>query len=271
MKTIVVATDFSTAGRNAVNYAAGFAAMINAELLLFHVYQLPVVYYEIPVALDEQKLALDAEKNLIRMEKQLLKENKNQTIKTAVRTGEFFTELQAFCDIIKPYVVVMGSQGSTATDRFIFGGHSVYAMKHLNWPLITVPPEAQFATVKCIGLACDFDNVMGTVPIDLIWDLVNDIHAELHVINTGKKDHIDPRTLQESHLLQKMLRELNPQYHMITADDIDQGIMDFAVQNRIDLLIILPKRHGLLDKLVHASHTRQLVLKSQVPVMALHR
>jgi len=34
---------------------------------------------------------------------------------------------------------------------------------------------------------------------------------------------------------------------------------------------VLPKRHGLLDKLIHKSHTKQLVLHSHVPVMAFHQ
>jgi nucleotide-binding universal stress UspA family protein len=51
---------------------------------------------------------------------------------------------------------------------------------------------------------------------------------------------------------------------------VDKGIIDFAEGNELDMLIVLPKRHGLIDSLMHRSHTKQLVLHSHVPVMALH-
>ena len=164
----------------------------------------------------------------------------------------------------------MGSQGTTAAERLFFGGHTVYAMKHLMWPLITVPPGATFSSVKKIGLACDFDKVVDTIPIDEIKMLVNDFNAELHVLNTGKKEVFDPEIVFESGMLQEMLRPSKTHCNFIINPDTDEGILDFVEKNNIDLLIVLPKRHGLLDKLIHKSHTKQLVLRSHVPVMAFH-
>jgi hypothetical protein len=104
--------------------------------------------------------------------------------------GVFYQELKKLCIHLNPYVVVMGSQGSTATERLFFGGHTVYAMKHLDWPLITVPKGATFSAIKKIGLACDFEDVVETTPISDIKKLVNDFGAELHILNTGKTKSI---------------------------------------------------------------------------------
>jgi nucleotide-binding universal stress UspA family protein len=70
--------------------------------------------------------------------------------------------------------------------------------------------------------------------------------------------------------MNEMLGPVTPKYHFITSENIDEGIIDFAETNNIDLLIVLPKRHTLLDKLLHKSLTTQLVLHSHVPVMAFH-
>ena len=100
--------------------------------------------------------------------------------------------------------------------------------------------------------------------------LVNDFDAKLHILNTGKRKEFKPELVFESGLLQEMLGALNPEYHFITSGNTDEGILNFAEKNKIDLLIVLPKRHSLLEKLVHKSHTKQFVLHSHVPVMALH-
>ena len=273
MKTILVATDFSSAALNAANYAADMALAINADLLLLYVYQLPVSYSEVPIPINEGDFMEDAEKSINELKKQLSRRTGGKlNIDTEVRMGVFFRqELETVCEDVKPYTVVMGSQGTTAAEHLFFGSHALYAMKHLMWPLIAVPPGATFSSIKKIGLACDYNNVLITTPLDEIKLLVHDFNAELHVLNTGKKQVSNPDVDFESGLLKEMLSPLNPDYHFITSEYTDEAIMNFAEKNNIDLLIVLPKRHDLLDKLIHKSHTKQMVLHCHVPVMALHQ
>jgi hypothetical protein len=159
--------------------------------------------------------------------------------------------------------------GKTAAERLMYGTHAVHVMKHLEWPVITVPRDAKFANIKKIGLACDFDDVLGTVPVEEIKVLVNDFNAELHVLNTGCKDEYNPDVLDQSALLQRMLGKITPVYHFITNKNTDESLIQFAETNDIDLLIVLPRHHSLIDTLIHSSHTKQLVLHSHVPVMSL--
>ena len=42
MKTIIVATDFSTAALNAAEYAADMALAIQADILLLHISEIPI-------------------------------------------------------------------------------------------------------------------------------------------------------------------------------------------------------------------------------------
>jgi nucleotide-binding universal stress UspA family protein len=213
----------------------------------------------------------DAKKSLSRLQKQLInKTNGKLNIKTEISAGVFFNELKSVCEKIKPYAVVMGSQGTTAAERVFYGGHTIYAMNHLKWPLITVPPGAGFSQIKKICLACDLDEVVESTPIDEIKRLVNDFQAELHVINSGKKEPPRAGTVFESGMLQEMLVSLSPQYHFINNENIDEGIINFVEKNKIDLLIALPKSKGLLKKIVHKSVSKQLILHSHVPIIAMH-
>jgi nucleotide-binding universal stress UspA family protein len=271
MKTIIVATDFSDAASNAANYAADMALAIGANLLLVHIYQIPTSYLEIPVAAGEDQIRTDAEESLSLLKKELLRRtNGHVNIESQFLVGVFYAELKNICEQVQPYAVVMGSQGTTAAQRVLFGGHTLYSMKHLVWPLITVPPQAVFSQIKKICLACDFEKVLDSTPVDEIKRLVNDFHAELHVINSGKEELYQPDLVFESGMLQEILAPLKPQYHLITGENIDESIISFVEKNNIDLLITLPKKRGLLEKLAHKSISKQLVLHTHVPVMAMH-
>jgi nucleotide-binding universal stress UspA family protein len=273
MKTILVATDFSPSAANAANYAADMALAINADLLLLYVYKLPVSYEDVGIPFNEGNFIADAEKRINELKNQLSERTGGKLhIDTKVRMAvSFQQELENVCEDVKPYSVVMGSQGTTATEHLFFGSHAFYAMKRLMWPLIAVPPAAIFSSIKKIALACDYINVLITTPLDEIKLLVHDFKAKLHVLNTAKKLVTSPDVDFESGLLKEMLSSLNPDYHFITSEYTDEAIMNFVEKHNIDLLIVLPKRHDLVDKLIHKSHTKQMVLHCQVPVMALHQ
>ena len=271
MKTILVATDFSPAALNAANYAADMALAINADLFLLHVLQMPGATLQVPIQVPLDKMVEDVEGEIYKLKNDLAHKTAGKlNIKTEVREDYFFAELEAVCDIIKPYCVIMGSQGTTAIGRLVFGGHTVYAMKQLKWPLITVPPSASFSSVKKIALACDFDDAINKIPLSEIKTLVIDFGATLHVLNNGKLEEFRPEIISRSRILEQELGTIKPHYNFIVNPDTDAGIIEFVEDNNIDLLIVLPKHHGLIDKIVHKSHTRQMVLHSNVPVLALH-
>lgn len=270
MKTLIVATDFSAIAQNATQYAMEMARAIQANVHLLHVYQLPVNYgaIDIPVSMPDWKA--DTEDLMAEIKKQLEQNAGGQVmVNTEVRIGSFMLELAAVCDRLHPYAVIMGCKGSTAAERLLFGTHAIDAMKHLAWPVITVPLEATFHAVKKIGLACDLEDPEITVPLSDITRLVTDFNATLHVLNTGTDQAYDPKMVLASGWLGEKLKNVQHKFHFIKGDT-DEAILHFAEKNDVDLLVVLPRRHSFLDALIYKSHTKQFVLHSHIPLMALH-
>ena len=272
MKKLLLTTDFSAAATNAANYAAEMALSVKADLVLLNVVQTPIGYSDLPIVISLEDMMRSSEKEIEALKEDLIRRTKGAIhIETEVGMGAFFSELKNVCEQLKPYAVVMGSQGKTAAEHLMFGAHTVHTVKHLTWPVITVPPEAVFTVVKKIGLASDLTQVVETTPIEEIKMLVHDFNAELHILNTGDKEVFDADIVFESGMMQEMTMALNPKFHFISNKNIDEGIIDFVDKNQIDLLIVLPKRHNLIEGLFHKSHSKNLVLHSHVPVMALHQ
>ncbi|WP_325401632.1 hypothetical protein [Agriterribacter sp.] len=55
----------------------------------------------------------------------IIRTNDKIKIGSEIREGSFFGELKMFCEKIKPYAVVMGSQNTTAAERAFFGGYTI--------------------------------------------------------------------------------------------------------------------------------------------------
>lgn len=274
MKIIIIPTDFSPIATNALHYGIDMAKAVNASLLLLNVYQVPVSYSDVPIMLvsvDELKKSAEAKLATLKAEVEHITSG---TVKvyTEARLGNVSDELETLCNKIKPLAVVMGSKGSTGLERVLFGSNTLSAIKHLTWPVISIPPGKNFGNgIKKVGFACDFRDIVNTTPAGAIKEFVKAFNAELHVLNVDYHDqHFKPETPEQSALLHTMLEEVKPVYHFIEHADIEDGVNEFAEKNNLDIIIAIPKRHKLLDGIFKPSSTKQLLFQSHVPVMCVH-
>jgi len=249
MKTIIVPTDFSATSNNAMHYAVDLAGETNSSLLLFHAYQVPVSMTDVPIVLisveDLQKNA----RNKMEDVKRALEQNAGGSVKIYAETelGDTIDELEKLCNKIHPFAVVMGTKGESAIERVFFGSTTLSAIKHLDWPVIVVPPQKKYSSIKKIGFACDFREVIDTTPNQFIIGFVKEFNAELHVLNVDyKSSKSKPETPREPLLLHSMLGDLDPKYHFIEDENIEAGIERFVQNNHLDMVIIIPKKHKLL-------------------------
>jgi nucleotide-binding universal stress UspA family protein len=274
MKTIIIPTDFSPIATNAMHYGMEMAKVVNASILLLHVYQVPVSYSDIPVVMvSVDELRNSAEEKLEELKKEVEHITSGAVkVYTEARLGNVTDELEDLCGKIKPFAVVMGTKGHTGVERILFGSNTLTAIRHLTWPVICVPPGKTYGNgIRQIGFACDFKDVVKTTPVEAIKKFAEEFHATLHVLNADFHNrHFTPGTPEQSMLLHTLLEETKPVYHFIEHQDIEDGINEFAGKNNLDLIIAIPKKHKLLQGLFRPSTTKQLVFESHVPVMCVH-
>lgn len=273
MKPIVALTDFSPVSLNAVNYAADMARATRASLILLHISIIPLAFSEVPY--PPENIA-DLEKEANEKMQQLQKDLESRTggnikIHSQVRVGSFLSETMEFCKSRNPFAVVLGTQGSSAIERAICGSNTINATKHLPWPVIAIPPQARFTTIKNIGLACDMKDVAETTPVEMIKGFIKQFNAHLTIVYMNRKlePAYDSEMIEESGLLHEMIEDLHPSYRSLNNMDMQDGLNEFAKSNKLDLLIIIPKKHNLLEKLFHKSQSKKLLLHTHIPVMSV--
>ena len=265
MKTIIAPTDFSSVADNACLYAANLAADIKAELLLFHTMELPIAAAEYPVTedlFDEEGV----EKELEFLKDKLCAATDNK-VKIRIKniTGSAEYEIKELCNTTKPFAVVMGTHSSSVLDRFFLGSTTLYSAKHLRYPVIIVPHNAKYETIKKIALASDLEDIYDT-PTHEVETIVKLFNAEFEVLFAARNDKVIDRNAVQTLLLDHRLLVLNPQFHFVKNEDIMMGVNAVAKEHGIDLLIIVPKKHGPF----HKSQTKDFVFYSEIPVMAIH-
>ena len=271
MKTILVTTDFSEASMNAAIYATSMARDLGADIKLLHV-NIPVESFnQSPVILKAER-AINSAESLLENVKSKMDDHSNGEveIQLELRIGEFFTEMFNYCKQINPYVVIMGSQGSTATERFLMGSNTLHAMRNLPHPLLTIPSGCAYTNIKKIALASDFADTI-SIPMDTIKMFRTDFNASLDIVHVGKNNEENPDVIFKSEVMQEQLSGSKANYHFINQENTEEGILTFTETNKVDILIVIPKQYGFFEQLFHKSISKQIILNSKIPVMAIQQ
>lgn len=272
MKLLIVPTDFSPIADNAMKYAIAFAADINAKIMLLNVYQIPISYTEVPLA----TVSLD---QLQQLSQEKLKETKENIdtitggkihVYTESKLGDVSEEVEKLCETLDPFGIVIGTRGVSGVGRLFMGSNTMSILQKIETPVYVIPPGATYKKIQKIGLATDMHDVVESTPVQSIRELINIYNSELHVLNVDfERRNFSPATPEESLNLDTMLAGMNPIYDFIENKDVDQGLSNFAEKNNLDILITLPKKHSLLERVFEKSHTRDLIHHTNIPLMCL--
>lgn len=273
MKIIIVPVDFSTTAANAAEFAGNLAAFYGAEIWLYHAYQIPIALSEFAypvVDIVEMQKAAEHELDLLKDATQS-KLKRTITFHTRAEMNVLQLGLSNLCKELKPDMVVMGLSGKNNLTRMIVGSNTIKTVYELTYPILVVPPQAEFIPVRKIGFACDYKQVEKTTPVALLKKIVTDFHAELHVMNIDHNSkNQDPDKVHESFLINELLRDTKAEFHSIEAGEITDGINWFVDRSKLDWLVVIPKKHKLLEKIFRRSQTKELVYHTHIPVLCIH-
>jgi nucleotide-binding universal stress UspA family protein len=276
MKTLVVPTDFSSVSVNAMNYAVDMAQAINAGIVLLHVYNVPVSFTDPPVSpattVSIEEMKRTSEERLEELKKNLVIATAGQIqVYTEARLGNTIEELGSICKSVQPLAIIMGSHGATGLERMIMGSNTLTAMRQLKCPVLVVPPGTTYHGIKKIGLACDFENVVQSTPVEYIKNIVREFGADLYVLNVQDIDQDDLEdAIMDTAYLDAMLEDVSPKYVQLTGKDVVESINSFAEHNNLDLVMVIPKKHKFIESLLHKSKSKELITHAHIPIVSIH-
>jgi nucleotide-binding universal stress UspA family protein len=273
MKTILVPTDFSDTSKKGALYAIELGNQLSAaKIILYNAYQAPVVTEPtMPVMqmldIDTLKKISDDGMKLFKLSLQIQNTN-NVEIEEINEFAVLPNSIGEICNRTGADLIIMGITEASKFEEVLIGSTSISVVKNTKVPVIIIPPNAKCHKIERVMLACDYKKVEETIPLQPIKKLLEATNAKLIVLNINQRQRDTDKTQNE--LLQSMLKNFNPEFQNINTEDFIGGINDFVESNNIDMIITIPKKHGLFEGLFKESHTKQLAFHSHVPLMCIH-
>jgi nucleotide-binding universal stress UspA family protein len=274
MATILVPTDFMEAGKNASDYAAQLAEELNYDLLLFHVYNMPVIVSPDvtgTMMVDNEQLRQDINKRLKEEANRLAKDRKI-VVNTKTVSGMTVDEIVTIEKEISPAMIVMGHRTRGDVEEFVFGSAATGMLRKAHSPLLIVPENAKFKKLENILFPDDhkFDDVVDLDPT--IKKIFKTYNSTIHIVTIIPEQTAASGSTQAVATNEKIENYFGDTfhiYHVVENNDVAEGLNSFVERNRIDLVTMMPHKHNLFEKLFIGGVTRKMAFHTRVPLLSL--
>ena len=268
MKTILVPTDFSNAATNAAEYAVNLAKEMNAKVLLFHAYQMPIPISEVPIMIitpDELQ-----KENETFLKKEAISLNQKSGVEVTYLAKMGMAVDQIIEEEKNVNLIVMGMKGASKLSEVLIGSVTTETLRRAKTPVLVIPEKVTYKTPENIVLACDYDPRTDVNILNVLKDFLKPFGSRIYVINA--KHQNEPVSVDETKVGIQLEKELNDIEHFnyfLELDDIVSGINDFVESHNIDMIAIIPHRYSLMERLFHKSISKEMAFHTHVPLFAL--
>ncbi len=275
MKKILFPTDFSKTANNAFIYALKMAKYIEAELIVLHVYELPIVSYEgyssyISEVYETIELSkFENFKDYIPELRKIAEENQLEDVKMShvMEEGDLIFTIKKLVKKEKISLIIMGTKGASGLKEVFVGTNAGALIKKVPITSLIVPAKAKFEPIKTIGFTTRFRSKDRTA-LKQVLDFAKMMNAKVKCLYVKTFDS----EVKESRInkWRDDFKKEPVKFFVIPNEDVKQTIFDFMTSQNIDMMAMLTYKRHFLEGLFDQSLTKKLSYHSEIPLFALH-
>jgi len=270
MKTIIVATNYSSDSGNAIKYASALARYTNSKIVLFNSFELSVHALNTLLPASSVDGLTAANTKHLKDIASNISDTYGITVEYLTRTSDLREELDCQVERLQADLVVMGM--SEAHSGYWLDNTTTSVIHHAKYPILAVPEEASFEGISKILLAFDPACIYATNKLSLLMEVAACFKAQIEVCHVEKI--IKPVTNEiyngnTSFNVETLLNGVDHSYKEITEDDILKGIEREIEDLEADLLVMVPHKYGFWEGIWHKSKTLKMVRRTRIPLLTL--
>ncbi len=261
MQRIIIPVDFSQTSMNAARFAA---AMLSGRpdtlVILYHNYAHDSDY-------DIHKSYIEA------LQKELLDKGDNAVEYEMEKGGDLIDNIDRLAHTRRATMIAMGLTGRSEFQQKFIGSNTLKTVDRSIYPVMIIPPDANFNGIKNVAFASDMTDVENSTPSVLINGVLEIFQPKLHVVNVNPQHYISvsEECKWEEEKLAAMFSKYETEFHYLTMNDFQDALSTFLTDQQIDMLITIPKHHSGQRSIWESSNTRKLAYHSHIPILTAHQ
>ena len=270
MKRILVPCDFSAQSIEAFKVALDVASKSKAQIILLYILAVPPIYSGAgePLAFDPITYGSLEEETKKKLEK--LKDSaasKSIKISAEVVFGELISSIRNMIESKKINLVIMGTSGSSGISEVFIGSNTEKVVRFSTVPVLAVRRSFKLKSIKKILVPSTLE-LNQTKFIKNLKELQDFFDAKLHILLVNTPIHFKT-DVEANEALGDFTRHYelkNVKTHFRNYPREEDGIIDFAYSEGMDLIAMATHARKGLAHLFNVSITENVVNHIQIPV-----
>jgi nucleotide-binding universal stress UspA family protein len=271
MKKIAIPFDFSQVSVNALNYA--LSLFKNDSISIIHVsegmFSKDVSLVAEPILTHEKALNNEITRMVIN---ELGLKSFPSNVRIVILDGEIVHAINKYVRSEYFDFVLLGTRDRyDLLDRWI-GTISLGLAKILDLPVYLIPRYSNFTGFKKVLVASDFhlkeEKIIGSISK---WNEEHHAYIKFMHIQQNEQDDFGE---ESDKIVNKLFEKEEPKYGFeissLKSIDVSDSLLATAYNYHADLLIVLPEEQDFISALLFKSISKEMILKSNIPVLFLH-
>ncbi len=272
MARVIVVTNFSASSRNALDYTCQFLHNPKSNVLLLNIFNFPGSFSGDAMALAAMSETIANDERKLKAELDRVKQHyPDMNISAEMETGVFMEILKDQSADPETALFVMGA-GGRYNDLLSWDSNIIDAFADLDKPVLVIPDAMRFQPVQRIAFACNYYRENLQQSLVMIRKLLQFTKAQLYIIHVvSPSEKVTEASLENRLLLEQTLHDLSPEYFEPKFDHVIKAIDQFTEEKKIDMLIVIPSRHGIWYNIFNQNLTRDFVNLNHIPLLSLRQ
>jgi nucleotide-binding universal stress UspA family protein len=270
MKTILIATDFSAASRNAAVYGLALARAFETKVILFSSYfELPVPVTDIPVVMTPKDMKKHVQELLVQ-EEMIINTGSRVTVETVCSEGPSADMILKVAKEKDAGLIILGMKEGGKAVRRVLGNTVTALASKTAVPLVIVPEGVQYSNITSIALAneSDLEPDADEHLLDSLREIASRFHSKIYLVRVaGNRVKAAYESAHRPLTLIRMIESLDPSYGSIEGNSVPTALNHFIEGHQVKMLAMLPHMHSLFGKLFVRSTTRAMIFASNIPLL----
>lgn len=276
MKRLLVPTDFSHCADNAVNFAAGIAKVLSAEIVLLNIYEDAGSAYTDYVGLNREFKAAMINERLQKLKQlqQSIEQTEGITVSVVQYKGPVKEGIIRSAADIKADIIVMGTLGDGGIKERLWGSHTAAVIGISKVPVVAVPMAYDGAVPDKILFTTNHFEGSARI-LDPVFELaaINMAQVFVALFSSGSAgDGAGDRSKE----LMEYGRELQKSYHdkslvteYLSGNDFENAIEQYIDKNGIKLLAMVTYQRSFFERLFYPSMSKKMSYHTKIPLLVI--
>ena len=138
---------------------------------------------------------------------------------------------------------------------------------------MSIAEYVKFKKIEKIVLACDGLGIKNKSVLDPLKELALLFKAQINVLNVFHELKKAPAIYNESTEgfanLNTSLKNTNHTLNYSANENVVDGINDFAAEQKMDLVVMIPRTHSFLKNIFQEPNTKKMAFHTTIPLLTL--